>query len=269
MITQTIKGKYEAILGFVTLIISLSAFKQELREIPIDIGILQFSVADYFLCVIYGFCLCLYCYVVEFMVRDFSFGTLKIFDYITYFAFFLFVLVLCSPFLLLFSIVLFKIYLIVPSLVPTLIRDISTSVISAISAILMLAAVRQMSDQLLKQSQTSKLETLETDEIISIERARMLFIDGYYSQSLLESFKALNYHLYKQLLNLQVRVSPNRFFDLVREAKKHQLIKEEDISLVADIHGGRNAVAHSNTGVTKELSERALKYVSNLIQNAA
>ena len=79
---EKFKGKYEIIFGFVTLVVSLSAFKEELSKFNLDLGFTSLSLAHLFLYCVFGFCLCLYFYTVEFVVRETKIGHWKIFDYL-------------------------------------------------------------------------------------------------------------------------------------------------------------------------------------------
>ena len=94
------KNRYEFILGFVGLTISLSAFKDELSKIIVDIGFIQFSLSKYFFVILIGLVFCLYLYVIEKSLRNTKIGNLKIFDYLLQFANILFILLIASPVLL-------------------------------------------------------------------------------------------------------------------------------------------------------------------------
>ena len=105
-----IKEKYEIILGFVTLVVSLSAFKDELAKVTLNLGYTEISLATYFLYLVYGFCVCLYFYIIERVAQDTKIGNWKIFDYMIQFAFFLFVLILLTPIIVLLNLAIFKLY---------------------------------------------------------------------------------------------------------------------------------------------------------------
>lgn len=93
-----------------------------------------------------------------------------------------------------------------------------------------------------------------------------LLKDGYYSQSLLETFKALTFHLYKKLLDRGITVSTNRFEDIFKLSLREGLVKNEDISLIQHIRGVRNATAHTNVGTNENFAETALDFVRKLIE---
>jgi len=105
-----IKDKYEVILGFVTLIISLSAFKNELAKVSLPLGYTIISLADYFLYIVYCLFICLYLYIMENIAKDTKIGSWKIFDIIIRVAYFLFVFVLLTPLLLILNIIFSKLY---------------------------------------------------------------------------------------------------------------------------------------------------------------
>jgi hypothetical protein len=265
MLIDAIKNKYEVILGFVTVVISLSAFKDELAKVHINIGILQFTLADYFLMIIYGFSICLYFYVIEQVARDSRIGGWRLFDYMTRFAFFLFVLILLSPLILIIALLIFKLYELfnLPSYLAehTATKSVFATIISIIATITSLLSTTVISSRLFKQVLQKKKEVAEEAEIIAIEMAGKLLKDGYYSHSILESFKALETHLYKKLLEKNIRVSIGRFDELLKLAVSEGLIDKSDVPLILDLRGMRNAAAHADSQATEQLAQASLDYV--------
>ena len=94
-----------------------------------------------------------------------------------------------------------------------------------------------------------------------MEMAEKLLKDGYYSHSILESFKALESHLYKKLLEKNIRVSIERFDELLKLAVSERLIDAADIPLILDLRGMRNAAAHGDAQATAQLAQASLDYV--------
>jgi hypothetical protein len=92
--------KYNLSLGFATLVISLSAFKSELSQIQFHIGQSEISVADYLFCAILALSFSLYLHFSEQIycqTPPFSRFNLKVLPKI---AFFIVVLVIISPIIL-------------------------------------------------------------------------------------------------------------------------------------------------------------------------
>jgi len=275
MLSQTIKNKYEAIFGFVTLVISLSAFKDELEKVNVDLRFINFTLAGYFLWVIYGFCLCLYLYIVEHMVRETAIGNWRFFDWMTRAGFFIFILTLSSPILLVVMLVMLRVFAWIGSLAYQIsypdflssIKDTSWFSPGFISITGLIASLvsSKLSNLFYKAFKANKKYEAEEEEIIALDTARKLLDDGYYSQSLLETFKALTFHLYKKLLEREINVSPNRFDDILKLSLREKLIHEDDRSLLADLRGIRNATAHTNIQATKEFAHQAFNFVNNLI----
>ena len=110
---EKIKNKYEVILGFVTLIISLSAFKDELAKVNLVLGYTTITLADYFLYIVYGLSICLYFYIIENIAKDSEIGGWKLFDIILRTAYFLFIFILLTPLIILLNIVIIKLYTII------------------------------------------------------------------------------------------------------------------------------------------------------------
>lgn len=260
-----IKNKYEIILGFVTLVISLSAFKEELSKVTLELGYTTVSLADYFLWVVYGFSICLYLYVTENIARDTVIGKWKIFDYFLKVAYFLFAFILLTPFLVIINIIAFKIYFSISknydeakNFFPILVNIGSALIGSVVS---LLASTRFLKDRKRKAQ-----EEIEEQEIKDLDNATKLLSDGYFSHSVLESFKVLETHLYKKLILKDIRVSKHRLNEIIQIALKEKIITDNDLPSIQDIRGMRNIAAHSDTKYTKEQAEFALNFVKELLK---
>ena len=263
MITK-IKEKYEIILGFVTLVVSLSAFKDELAKVILDLGYAEISLANYFLYIVYGFCVCLYFYILEKLAQDTLIGGWKIFDYIIQFAFFLFVLILITPIIILLNLAIFKLYSLIV-ITPTMkggLEQFFSLLISILSLIISTIA----SNMLYKEQEKRKQEEIEIQEIKELDNANKLYADGYFSHSILESFKVLETHLYKLLLHKSVRVQRHQMNEIIKLALKYEIIGQDDLPVINDIRVMRNSAAHSDTQYNKEQAETALNYVKKLLK---
>lgn len=177
MLCQTIKNKYEAIFGFVTIVISLSAFKDELAKVSVDLHFIKFNLAEYFLWVIYAFCLCLYLYVMEHRVRETAIGSWKFFDWMTRLGFFIFVLALSSPVLILLmlgftNLVLWLGNVTINQNYPDLFRRNNTwlSILSSAIAIAISIFTKIFSDQFYTLFKANKIDKAEEDELLLLTR---------------------------------------------------------------------------------------------------
>jgi hypothetical protein len=260
-----IKNKYEIILGFVTLVISLSAFKEELAKVVLELGYTTITLADYFLWIVYGLSICLYFYIVEKIVSDTRIGNWKVFDLILRTAYFLFVFVLLTPILIFINILFFKLYVILTNQFtesnPT-IQTVLHLVTGAIGAILS----QLISSKLIREKKRKAKEEIEEQEIKELDNATKLFIDGYYSHSLLESFKVLETHLFKMLTEKNIRVQRYNQKDLIQFSLKEGIISEADMPSIHDIRGMRNIAAHSDSDHTKQQASFALNFVRELLK---
>ena len=259
------KVRYEFILGFVGLAISLSAFKDKLSNIIIDLGFIQFSLSTYFFAIIIGLVICLYLYTIERAVRNTKFGNYKIFDHIIKVAYAIFILLIASPIFLLLSLTCYQFirmlgYLNVKGL------NVISSIVSTVIGVATGYFSSSIASKTIKQKQDKQQEELECEEIRELEIATRLLNDDYYSQAILETSKVLELHLFKLLKKLDVRVQRHRFLDILSLAKRKELINKNDVMIINEIRQMRNSAAHLDTKHTKEQAENAVNFAKKLIQ---
>jgi hypothetical protein len=259
-----IKNKYEVILGFVTLMISFSAFKDELSNINLNLGFKIITLSEYFLYCVYGFSVCLYLYILEIIVRDTKIGNWKIFDLILKFAYILFAVIILSPLLILCYLGLFNLSFIFQK--NELILKLTLNILRIILLITTIIYSILVAKNYRKERKNKLQEEAEYKEIKGIDNATRLLKDGYYSHSILEIFKVLETHLNKVLLSKDIRFSKNRFDDLVNTALKQEIIKKEDLLHINEIRQMRNASAHLNTDFTKQQAESSLDFVKQVLK---
>jgi hypothetical protein len=262
---EKLKGKYEVILGFVTLVVSLSAFKDELSNVQIELGWISISLADYFLYSVYGFSICLYLYIVEHIVRETRIGNWKIFDYAIWVAFILFAFILLTPLLVIINVVVFKIY----STATQRKADEAKVLFRYFGMILAIASGITsflISMKSFKDRKRKLQEEISEQEIIELDNASKLFRDGYYSHSVLETFKVLETHLFKKLIDKNIRVQRYNQKDLIQFALKEGIISESDMPAINDIRGMRNIAAHSDAEHTKQQAQFALDFMKQLLK---
>lgn len=268
MEADKLRDRYEFILGFVALVVSLSAFKDELREIKLTFGTYNYDLGQYFLGVISGLLFCLYFYSIEKVSRNYSFGQLKIFSYILIFAEVLLIFLITSPIILLLAHLGFWLYSLLPS-VPKEELSPTNKILQTIALVINSIASIWIFINNRKQRKERRLRELEEEEIKDLEIANRLLKDGYYSQSILESFKVLETHLFKQLIKKNIRVARNRTNDLIKASVQSGVLTESDLSILNDIRSMRNAAAHLDANYAMEHAEMAIKFIKSLLQNTA
>lgn len=261
-----IKNKYEIILGFVTLIISFSAFKDELAKVELNLGYYIFNLSQYLLFIVICFAICLYLYVSEIIARDTKIGKWKIFDYLVRFAYFLFVFMLLTPILIALNILIVKITYLLIDNVKELESRIGYMISGALGA-LTASLSKSWSKILLENRKKKEEQEIEEQEIKDLDQATKLFKDQYYAHSILESFKVLELHLYRIIISRNFRVQRYQFEEIVRIALKEKIIQKSDIESINEIREMRNVVAHSDAELTKDKAESALIFVRKLLSS--
>jgi len=258
------KNKFEIILGVVTLIISLSAFKEELTQVDINLGFKTITLANYFLYCVYGFSISLYLYILEIVARDTKIGRWKIFDYALKFAFTLFAIVVFSPILLILFVILYKLNLLLET--NKVFTNILIIILQIILSVLTILYSIFVVKRYLSERKNKLQEQAEEEEIKGLDNAQKLFNDGYYSHSILESFKVLETHLYKKINERDIRVSKYRFTDIIKIAFKEKIINDTDLIDIDNIRLMRNASAHTDEEHTKIQAEKSLEFVKKLLK---
>lgn len=258
------KDKYEIILGFVTLVVSLSAFKDELSKVYFELGFTTISFAQYFLYCVIGFSLCLYFYVVEFTARETQIGHWKIFDYLILVAYVIFVFILLSPLLILLNVFFVNSYNYIIQKPDEQRERTFVVLLQIINAITIIFSFFE-GKKLFKKRQEDIKEKVQSNQIKELEIAKKLYKEEYYSQSILETFKALESYLQKEVLEKNQR-APNAIYELLTISQKLEIIKPEERNQIQVLIRMRIAAAHKTEIVlTKEDAQNALNFVEYLI----
>jgi HEPN domain-containing protein len=261
------KDRYELFLGFATLILAYGAFKDEFNTIQINLGYWNFTLADYFLRVVYAIGICAYCYTVARV-----FGYLKILEawriafYIERFAFAIFVFIIFSPIIL--GIIypcysIFEKYTQLDEQQRADILSVASSFLGLITSILSFVITRKY----FKQKNLLRQESIEREEIIELEKAIKLNESGFYSQAIIEAFKVLEIHL-TRLLSKKYDFPRQRysFIDLFNYAKKLHLLDSSDVEIINRIRFMRNEAAHLKTEHSKEQADESIDFIKSLIK---
>lgn len=98
---KEIKDRWQFIVGFVAIIISLSAFKDELNKIVVDFRFISFSLSQYLFILIVSFISLIHLYVIPYIFSTTKYSNLKIFRHIESLSYILFIVIVISPSVLL------------------------------------------------------------------------------------------------------------------------------------------------------------------------
>jgi len=271
MIIEQNKNRYDLIIGFVTLIISFSAFKDELEEIKINLGFYNFTLADYLLKIVYGFGGCIYLYIIERVARQSKrLNSWKVIDYIEKTAFIIFVFIILSPILLG---LIFTVYLGVDNYTKLSIEQKATltSIVTGVLGVLSGVISTLTTTKYFKFKHKSRQDEIEKEEIKELENAIKLYENNFYSQAILEAFKVLEIHIIRLLTKKQINIPQNQysFKELFKYAIKLELLDSKDIETIDEIRRMRNSAAHLDKEHTKQQATKSIEFIKYLIQRTS
>ena len=86
--------RYDLILGFLTVVISLSAFKEELSLLRVDLDFISFTLSQFFFLFILGITISFYLYSIERLFDTLTIKQFKILRWIRMSAYWIFILFL-------------------------------------------------------------------------------------------------------------------------------------------------------------------------------
>jgi len=259
-----LKENYQFVIGFVAIIISLSAFKDELKAIKINLSFISFDASDLFFWLIIGYLIVLQIYIVPF-IFSWKFPESKFLKFLGDTSYTIFIVLSLSP------IIIGVVYLfdLLISLIPPIsdnIKEVASIVITLIIGVVS-GWISRIIVQWFKKGKTKELvEKLEEKEVKELETTNKLSKDGYYAQSILELSKTIETRLYKTIISHGVDIKRRNLLDLLRASKKIGILSDNDISSLDELRVLRNKVVHeSDLIVTKEDSVRLLELVKGLI----
>jgi len=147
-------------------------------------------------------------------------------------------------------------------------KSVSMSILSAIVG----AVSAYFSKYVVDKYQASKKSKEESEiiekEVKSFEIADKLFKDGYYNQSLFETFKMLENAIYKALRQRDLIFRKAPFIEMIRVATKYNIFTKEQIEQINRIRVKRNEFAHNiATSITKAEVEEAQNLVKEILAN--
>ncbi|HEV8081844.1 MAG TPA: HEPN domain-containing protein [Chitinophagaceae bacterium] len=264
-------NRYELIFSFVTLILSFSAFKDELKEIKINLGFYNFTLAEYLLKIVYGFGICTYLYIIERIAQQSKkLNSWKIIGYIEKAAFIFFVFIILTPILLLLAYIFYVAF--------DRFTKINEEERASLSAILTfglisLSVILSIVTSIIYFETKNKLrqDEIEKEEILELENAMKLYDSNFYSQAILEVFKVLELHLIQLFSKRQINIPRHQFNfnELFNYAIKLELLDKEDIAAVHEIRKMRNTAAHLDIEHTKQKATKAINFIKYLIEKTS
>ncbi len=265
---KEIKDRWQFIIGFAAIVISLSAFKNELNAITIDYNFVSFTLSQYLFILIISFISVIHLYAVPYVFSSSKYSNFKIFKYIESLSYVLFLIIILSPSLLLTIYLLQLIMLQITALEETtksLLMLILSTIIGAITAIFSRGIVNKYQSARKIKEESEIIEK----EVKSFETASKLIKDGYYNQSLFEAFKMLEIGLYKILRQKDLVFRKGNFLEMINIARKYNIFSKEQIEQINQIRIKRNEFAHNfESKVTKEEAESAQKLIKEILAKA-
>ncbi|MGQ1909154.1 hypothetical protein ACT3CE_05145 [Marinifilum sp. RC60d5] len=264
---KEIKDRWQLIIGFAAIIISLSAFKDELNKIIVDFQFISFSLSQYLFILIISFISVIHLYVIPFIFSTTKYSNLKVFKHIESLSYILFLVIILSPSLLL-IIYLLQLLILQISVINETAKSVSMSILSAIIG----AITTYFSKYVVGKYQSSK-KSREDSEIIekevkSFEIADKLIKDGYYNQSLFETFKMLENGIYKALRQRDLIFRKAPFLEMIRISDKYNIFTKGQIEQINRIRIKRNEFAHNiSSTITKAEAEDAQNLAKEILAN--
>jgi HEPN domain-containing protein len=263
-----LKERWEFIVGYVALIVSLSAFKDELTLINLNLGFLTFTAAQYLFALILSFLFSLHLYLIPFLLSATRYANVKILTYVESLSYFVFVLLTTSPFFVFLAVGIN--YLInIFRTIPVGSKDYINSAVTALIGLIFGIISNVIANKYRKQKYSNQKQELEIQEISDFENAQKLFNDGYFSQSILEAFKVLELHLKRLIIQKDIPFRSNKIQDLISVAHKLELINNDEIEKFNQIRKMRNSAAHLEVEFTKTQAEEAIIFIKELIKRTA
>ena len=196
---KEIKDRWQFIIGFVAIIIPLSAFKDELAEIIVDYHFVSFTLSQYLFFLIVSFIFVIHLYAIPYIFSTTKLSNLKIFKHIEFCTYALFLIIILSPSLLLIVYILQLLILQITALNET-IKSILMFIIPVIIGIISVHYSRIVVNKYQTSKRLKETSEITELEVKSFELSDKLLKDGYYNQSLFESFKIIENGIYKALM---------------------------------------------------------------------
>jgi hypothetical protein len=263
---ELLKETYGFVLGFVTVIISLSAFKDELKSIIIDIGFIKFSLSNYFLILILVFTISLYIYAIDYSLSKTKMYNRKMFRILVPSAYFLFILCIVSPLVIFIIFNIYQLSLFISRLKVKIDTALVANWAGIIGSIITALFSVAFSGFKIKQKRMLRNDELENSEIKRLDLAIKLYSDGYYSQSILESVKILEIHLLRMLELKGLNYKNQSLREIIHYSRENKIIDERLYNNIRNIMELRNIAAHLDVNHTKEQAAKSIETIKSIIK---
>lgn len=260
-----LKERWEFIVGYVALIVSLSAFKDELTRINLNLGFLTTTAAQFLFALILGFIFTLHLYLIPFVLSSTRYANIRLLKFLESLSYFIFVFLTVSPIFMLVSIGINSLVNFIRS-IPIDEKDVVTSSVSLVIGIIIAIVSNIVAVRYRRQKYSFEKQELEFQEIKEFENAQKLFNDGYYSQSILEAFKVMELHLRRLMLQKDVPFRSTKFQDVLELVLRLELLNKSEIAAINQIRQMRNSAAHLDVDFTKTQAGEAISFIKELIR---
>lgn len=260
---EKLKENYQFVIGFVALIISLSAFKEELEGIVLILSVGTYNLAQLFFWLIIGYLIVIQFYVIPFVFLT-KFPDSKFLKFTGSTSYVLFVMLSLTPLGMAVFVLLDWFF----GLFNT--SEIYTELVGSGIALLLGVISGWFSQGVVakykREKQQSAINSLEAEESVELEKAKRLFEDKYYSHSILELFKTVETRIHLLLIESGIEIQRRSPLELIRVAEKQKLLTQEQLISINELRNVRNLVAHEiNFQVTKEEAKKFLDKVVSII----
>lgn len=260
-----LRDKYDIVLAIATIVISLSAFKEELSAIHFDLLQYNISITDYLFGCVLGFSLSLYLYLIDKSLEGTKIWSSNIFSKIIFIAYWIHITVLFSPIMLIMILLLKSlVYEMIGSEKPSK-NEIQTTLFVVLTVLgnIITLVVSYIKIKARTKNILEEYTELKTKEL---EESRLLIRNGHYSHAILELFKAITNHINTQLLEKGYRVPEGQYQQLLPTATKNGIITVEDLDKIDSVRKMRNEVAHKQTEYTKEEAEEIYEFAKEFLK---
>lgn len=265
---KEIKNRWQFILGFAAIIISLSAFKDELEEKIVDFNFISFSLAEYLFWLIISFVSVIHLYAVPYILSSTKYSNRKVFKYIESSSYTLFLMIILSP------TIIFVLYLLQLLLLQIFGLDVKMQYYLMVILIYIICLLAVwLSAKTVKKYRIRKKEKEQSEllskEVKSFEMIDKLIEDGYYNQSLFEAFKAIEMSLYKVLRQKDIVFRRGNFLEMINMAKKYNVFSNKQIEQINEVRIKRNEFAHNiESKITEEEARNAKRLLKEIMAQA-
>ena len=263
-----LKERWEFIIGYVALIVSISAFKEELQVIYLNLGFFVTTASQFLFILILSFIFTMHLYLIPFLFSSTRYANIKLLKYLETLAYIIFVFLSISPLLVL-TIALINYGVDTLKTAPPQTKETYATAISVIIGLVSGIISSVLAFKYRARKYLVEKQDLESQEIKEFESAQKLFDNSFYSQSILEAFKVLELHLRRLIIQKDIPFRSSKFQDILDVAFKIKVINKRDLIFINEIRYMRNSAAHLNVDFTKQQAKQAIDFIRELIKRTS